>query len=134
MDHTIATVLRVDGNQSSALSLILALVKRSASVPIKSEGSRVLVNVVKSLWFNEREPGTLSDIRQKAREKAISVILNQDTVSILAGLVASSPRFPILVNEGTVAMSLLCTHKIGGMPKPCISSEISDFVLQVRWF
>lgn len=109
---------------------MLALVKRSDSVPIKSEGSRVLVNVVKSLWSNNlpaspsassvESPvaGTFNkdDLLEKQRKRnaAIRTVLTSECALTLAGLVGRSGKYPLLINEGVVALSLLSTQKEGG--------------------
>ncbi|KDR81566.1 hypothetical protein GALMADRAFT_239590 [Galerina marginata CBS 339.88] len=113
LDHTIALVLPSGAERPSGLFQILALIKRSDSVSIKSEGSRVLVNVVKSLWVNERTVDA-SDERQKKRDLCISIVVTPEYVTALASLIGRSNRYPILVNEGIVALSLLSTHKSGG--------------------
>ncbi|ESK96931.1 gtp binding [Moniliophthora roreri MCA 2997] len=111
----------------TGLSQILALVKRSDSVPVKSEGTRVLVNVVKSLWSSDIIGATPSalptnsegeghseseDIKRK-RQEAKQTILTLPCASALANLVARSAKYPLLVNEGIVALTLLSTQKTG---------------------
>jgi hypothetical protein len=113
VDHTFALVLPNGDNNPTGLSQILALVNRSDSISIKSEGSRVLVNVVKSLLFSERTLDP-SDERQKKRDQCISILLTPQCAKTLTSLIARSNRYPILVNEGIVAISLLSTHKLGG--------------------
>src|SRR5258707_190827 len=98
---------------STGFSQILALIKRSDSIPIKSEGSRVVVNVVKSLWLLDRDKELPVDV-QKQRDKAISYLITPECAGILTALIARSNRYPILVNEGLVAITLLTTHKRGG--------------------
>lgn len=92
------------------------MIKRSDSVSIKSEGARVLVNVIKSLWFNERGVDS-SDERQKKKDACMASVLTMECAKTLTNLIGSSGRYPILVNEGIVAMSLLCTHQAGGKRK-----------------
>lgn len=118
VDHTFALVLPKDDNTPTGLSQILALIKRSDSISIKSEGSRVLVNLVKSLWFSERILGP-SDERQKKKDQCISILLTPECATTLTALIARSNRYPILVNEGIVAISLLSTHKLGGTNNLC---------------
>ena len=98
----------------SGLSQIIALVSRSDSVPIKSEGTRVLVNVVKSLWSSEWNNSAVSEEKKRRREQAIRAVLNPEYIFALAGLIGRSGRYPILVNEGVVALTLICTHGEGG--------------------
>jgi hypothetical protein len=54
---------------------------------------------------------------QSKRKEAIRIVLEPDYVLALASLVGRSGKYPILVNEGVVALSLLSTHKDGGKPK-----------------
>lgn len=135
VDHTFAFVLQSDPAQQSGLSQILALIKRSDSLSIKSEGSRVLVNVVKTLWFTDRaNVGT--EERQKKREKSIAAVLTTEVVTTLTALIGRSNKYPILVNEGLVAISLLCTHKQGGVFYHFHSSSISlsNLFMQDLWY
>jgi len=113
LEQTSRLVLPDLGNDSTGFSQILALIERSDSIPIKSEGSRVVVNVVKSLWLVERDK-ELSDDMQKKRDKAMSYLLTPECAGILAALIARSNRYPILVNEGIIALTLLSTHNRGG--------------------
>lgn len=113
MDHVFSFVLPNGQPSPTGLSQILALIKRSDSVSIKSEGSRILVNVVKSLWLNERTLDPNNE-RQKKKDQCISSVLTPEFASALTSLIARSNKYPILVNEGIVAISLLATHKLGG--------------------
>jgi hypothetical protein len=116
VDHTFALVLQNNGNRPTGLSQILALIKRSDSVSIKSEGTRVLVNVIKSLWYNERGVES-SDERQKKKDACKTTVLTMEYASTLTNLIVRSGKYPVLVNEGIVAMTLLSTHPAGGKDK-----------------
>jgi hypothetical protein len=112
----------------TGLAQILALVRRSESVTVKSEGTRVLVNVVKSLWsagpitspavdsVTEPSNGSKEHISEKQRKRAVAIraVLSSESALALATLVGRSGKYPLLVNEGVVALSLLCTHREGG--------------------
>ena len=113
VDHTVVLVLQNSGDRPTALSQILALIKRSDSTPIKSEGTRVLVNVIKSLWYNERGV-EFSDERQKKKDACMTAVLTKECALTLTNLIWRSEKYPVLVNEGIVAMTLLCTHPAGG--------------------
>lgn len=95
----------------AGLTQILALVRRSDTIAIKSEGTRVLVNVVKSLWSSE----VVDPIQQKMRQNAIKAVLVPASAEALASLIGRSMKYPLLVNEGVVALTLLSTHKDGCM-------------------
>jgi len=134
VEHTYALVLPSSRSPTSptGLAQVLALVKRSDSVSIKSEGSRVLVNVVKSLWSSNLPASPVADSqpspiaagtvnkedlleKQRKRNAAIRTVLTPECTSMLASLVGRSGKYPLLVNEGVVALSLLSTSKEGGM-------------------
>ncbi|KZT68996.1 hypothetical protein DAEQUDRAFT_727172 [Daedalea quercina L-15889] len=101
-----------DDSAGSALDQILALVRRSDSIAVKSEGTRVLVNVIKSLWSSE----SASDDSAKAQKRRVCMagVANASCAASLAQLVGRSKKYPILINEGVVALSLLSTHANGG--------------------
>ena len=110
MDNTFSLVLPDESD--SPLRQILALVRRSDSIAVKSEGTRVLVNATKSLWSTD--PKTLDGERASRREAATTALVTEPCVSALARLIGRSKRYPTLVNEGVVALSLISTHPSGG--------------------
>lgn len=133
VENTLALVLppstQQDPKPITGLSQILALVKRSDTVTVKSEGTRVLVNVIKSLWSSGITPtvnssssptaGSANDSgelaeRENRRQEAMRTVLTPQSASVLASLIGRSVQFPILVNEGVVALTLLSTQKQGG--------------------
>ncbi|KAK7467122.1 hypothetical protein VKT23_004181 [Stygiomarasmius scandens] len=121
VENTFALVLpsSTDPKPTTGLSQILSLVKRSDTVTVKSEGTRVLVNVIKSLWQNDivgtsSSPAALgSEDKENQRQEAMQTVLAPQSASALAGLIGRSVQFPILVNEGVVALTLLSTQKSG---------------------
>jgi hypothetical protein len=115
-------------SHSTGLSQILGLVKRTDSLPIRSEGSRVLVNVIKSLFLNnilapspsseavEDSSNSVKDgvqEQQKKRNQAIRTILTPESAWTLASLVGRGMKYPILINEGVIALSLMSMQKEG---------------------
>jgi len=44
----------------------------------------------------------------------MTTVLTMESTSTLANLIWRSGKYPVLVNEGIIAMSLLCTHEAGG--------------------
>ena len=118
-------------DSSTGLNQVLALVKRSDSVSVKSEGTRVLVNAVKSLWSNDASAGpgpepiasaptsdsTSKEVivqKQRKRAAAMRTVLTPECALALSSLVGRSGKYPLLVNEGVVALTLLSTQKEGG--------------------
>ena len=108
MENTIELVTVPEGSGSgSLLDQILALVKRSDSIVVKSEGTRVLVNAIKSLCSTSSE----QDAKQKA---AIRTISNPDSATRLAQMLGRSKKFPVLVNEAVMALLLIAFQRDGG--------------------
>ncbi|KAI8998730.1 hypothetical protein BD414DRAFT_475906 [Trametes punicea] len=110
VDNTFAFVL--PPGKGSPLQQILELVHRSDSIAVKSEGTRVLVNAVKSLWSTD--PKTVDEERARKRDAATKAVVTESCVSALARLIGRSKRYPTLINEGVVALSLVSTHPNGG--------------------
>ncbi|KIY69965.1 hypothetical protein CYLTODRAFT_392703 [Cylindrobasidium torrendii FP15055 ss-10] len=114
VENVFTLVLPEDDNSPTGLARIMALTRRSESVPIRSEGTRVLVNVVRRLW-NDASVATKadSDKKQKKKHAAIRLMLTQEVANALALLVTRSGKYPLLINEGLVALSLLSTQRAG---------------------
>ena len=88
---------------STGLQQILALVRRSDSTAVKSEGTRVFVNVIRTLWHEDTPDG-------EQRKAAMGIVSTGPIALTLAQLVGRSKRYPILINEGIVALTLLSLH------------------------
>ena len=127
MENTLALVIPAPGQDvaSTGLAQILDVVRRADSIAIKSEGTRVLVNVIKSLLpeslvgkkltASDAQPGhNLSEELQKSRQDALQLVLKPQCASALASLIARSGKYPVLINEGVVALTLMGTRKDGG--------------------
>lgn len=97
-----------DNQATTALNQILALTRRSDSVAVKSEGTRVAVNAIKAVWSSEAANAG------EGRSKAMAALLTPESVMALAQLLGRSKKYPILVNESVVALTLLSTHSVGG--------------------
>lgn len=108
---TYAVVLPVTPASLSGITKILALVRRSDTIAIKSEGTRVIVNVIKTLWSAENPSNPAVDDR---RQQAMEALLIPDCAEALARLIGRSMKYPLLVNEAVVALSLMATHDKGG--------------------
>lgn len=108
-ENTLAFILPPEGEgaDSTALQQILALIRRSDSVPVKSEGTRVLVHAIKSVWSSDASAGA-------RRQEAMTTLLTPQTAEALAQLIGRSKKYPVLINEGVIALTLLSTHMKGG--------------------
>lgn len=81
---------------------LLKLVQRTEDLPTRMEGTRVLVNVTKTLWS-----GNVDANRAMIRQKIVS----SPVTMALAEMVRSSPKYPVLVNEGILAMTLIASER-----------------------
>ncbi|KAJ3573972.1 hypothetical protein NP233_g2090 [Leucocoprinus birnbaumii] len=138
VEHTFALTIPAQSTTTlSGLEQILALVKRTESVPVRSEGTRVLVNAIRSLWAVEPSNQPPSQERQRSREIATQLVLTQESADALASLLASSGRYPVLINESVLALTLLSMHSDGGqlvakalskpMPSGVAQSSVEPF-------
>lgn len=109
VNNSIIAVVHADEGQpsSSCLNQILALSRRSDTVPVKSEGARVLVNIVKSLCSSS------GNIQERQRQEAIQAVTTIDCANALAQLLGRSRQHVILLNESIMAMFLLAHQKSG---------------------
>lgn len=98
--------------EETAFKKILALTQRSDAVAIKSEGTRVLVNVIKSLWSSDAS--SHDEAWREKRTESMNVVATLASAAALAQLIGRSRKYPLLINEGVVALSLLSTHTGGG--------------------
>ncbi|KXN82074.1 hypothetical protein AN958_03232 [Leucoagaricus sp. SymC.cos] len=114
VEHTFAlTTLPPSSSTPSGLAQIIALVKRTDSVYVKSEGTRVLVNAIRSLWAPESSNQSPSPERQRNRESSTRAVLTQESADALTVLLARSGRHPVLINESVLALTLLSMHYDG---------------------
>jgi hypothetical protein len=100
-------VLGGDGD-SSGLRQILALVKRSDKIVVKSEGTRVLVNAVRTLW-------SAVTPESAERRRAMDAVTTPASALALAQLIGRSKKYPVLINEAVVALTLLSLTPAGGV-------------------
>lgn len=109
VENCLSAVLKEESQRSekSALEQIMGLVRRAETVTVKSEGTRVLGNIVKTLFADLSS----TDPNRKVVRQAIATLENANA---LAGLIGRSKKYPILINEAVVALSFLTTHERGG--------------------
>ncbi|GAA6006995.1 uncharacterized protein JCM10292_003424 [Rhodotorula paludigena] len=86
---------------SSPVDLLLALNTRTDDLRTRSESARVLVNLIRTLF--SAAPSDLDAQRQDARQK----VVQKEVADALCELVRRSEKFPLLVNEGVVGLTLL---------------------------
>ncbi|KIJ69418.1 hypothetical protein HYDPIDRAFT_80271 [Hydnomerulius pinastri MD-312] len=127
IDNSFVLTLPSEGENPppTGLSQLLALIRRSNTVAIKSEGTRVIVNLVKSLWSSdpsaEQRSPEENQARQQKRDKAIRALVTEPCAEALAALIGRSLKYPVLINDAVVALSVMSTHPNG---RPLVISQL----------
>ena len=98
--------------QPSGLEQIIALVGRSDSIVVKSEGTRVIGYVVKSLWraVEQCAPEEIDPMRA-----AMTKVASAPAIQALAEMLARNRKHVILLNESILALTLLSGQSVAGM-------------------
>lgn len=99
--------------QPSGLDQIIALVGRSDSIVVKSEGTRVIGYVVKSLW---RAVEQCSPEEMEPMRAAMTRVASAPAIQALAEMLARNRKHVILLNESILALTLLSGQSVAGMP------------------
>ncbi|ELU44880.1 hypothetical protein AG1IA_01089 [Rhizoctonia solani AG-1 IA] len=105
-------VIDDDDEEPSGMDQVINLSQRSDTVALKSEAARVLVNAVKSLW-SPAGPEESIAVSAGQRKRAIRRLSNRQSTRALAELVGRSRKYPVLLNEGIVALTLLGSQHHG---------------------
>ena len=96
----------------SGTDQIVALVQRSDSVIVKSEGTRVLAYCVKSLWRKDVSPGA-PDFDSR-RKQAIAALIQEPVIRALADLLVQGHKHIILLSESSFALTLISSKAATG--------------------
>ena len=98
---------------ASPLNALIDMIQRIDDVPTKMEATRVLVNVVKSLWTSARSSSGSEMVSEEAVAAARRNVVRRDVIQALAEMVRTSPKYPVLVNEGIIALTLVGSERMG---------------------
>ncbi|CAE7083088.1 unnamed protein product [Rhizoctonia solani] len=101
-----------EDEEPSGMDQVINLSQRSDTVALKSEAARVLVNAVKSLWSPAGPEESLT-VSAGQRKRAVRRLSNRQSTRALSELVGRSRRYPVLLNEGIVALTLLGSQYAG---------------------
>ncbi|BGP40804.1 hypothetical protein JCM10450v2_004807 [Rhodotorula kratochvilovae] len=95
------------GLSPTPLDLLLALIARTDEQRLRSEGPRVLVNLIRSLFALPSCAASHADAQAPLVAQGWERIVRREVADALAELVRRSEKWPILVNEGVVGLTLL---------------------------
>ncbi|CAG8555455.1 17143_t:CDS:10 [Dentiscutata heterogama] len=98
-----------ENDAEKPLTRLLNLIKRTDDLPIRSEGTRILVNLVKNMWVEN--PNTVLEGTPVSSLR--SELNRQEVVQPLANMIIES-KYPILQNEGIIALTLLLMDDSAG--------------------
>ncbi|GAB5586692.1 hypothetical protein Unana1_01592 [Umbelopsis nana] len=109
----------IEGGSSgiSPLTRVIEFIERVDDVAARSEATRVLVNLIKTVWSQEHASSSL------LKERLCSL----KTVTALTALVRSS-QFSILQNEGIISLTLLFTYAGNADNNEPIKTALDAFV------
>ncbi|KDN47568.1 hypothetical protein K437DRAFT_94222 [Tilletiaria anomala UBC 951] len=97
------------------LHALLAVNRRTDDVPTRMESTRVLFNIVKTLWsVRDADSGSTTTVAA-AVAAAKAAIMRFETAEALCEMVRNGVKYPILVNEGVIALTLLATDARGSL-------------------
>lgn len=116
------------------MDAVIALIPRTDDVRLRSEASRTLVNVVRSFFSTKPVSGTdlaasspispsthgpsstVLDEAETLKRRGRPRIVRPEVVSALSEMVRLSERYPMLINEAVVGLTLLAgSGAVGGM-------------------
>lgn len=103
------------------LTIVLALIKRTNDVRLRCEATRLIVNLVRSLYSSRSITSPITPAAVNGLE--LSIVKNKakqilehsaEAVDALNEMLRTGEKYPILVNESIVALTLLSTTTSGG--------------------
>lgn len=118
----------------SPFDYVLALIPRTDDVRLRSEATRIVVNVVRTL-FSTKPLGTASDLahaspitptlhsaasngldaEETMKRRGRPLIVRKEVAEALSEMVRLSERYPMLINEAIVGLTLLAgSGGVGG--------------------
>lgn len=96
--------------------ILLDLIGRTKDVPTRLEGTRVMVNLIRTLWA----PVASEAAKEKLRDRRV--------INALADMIRRSAKYPVLINESLVGFMLLIRSPSAGV-KSELTSVISNALL-----
>lgn len=105
-----SNVVAICGVETSASTLesLLSLIARTEDVPTRLESTRVLVNLIRTLWSRPAASSSTSQL-----ESAKVRLSDARVVQALSDMIRRSAKYPVLINEGLVGLTLLASGRGG---------------------
>lgn len=112
---------------ASPFDLILSLISRTDDVRLRSEATRIIVNVVRTLFSTKPLGSSASDLahaspitptlhsaastgldaEETMKRRGRPLIVRKEVAEALSEMVRLSERYPMLINEAVVGLTLL---------------------------
>lgn len=119
----------VDGT-SNGLEQIFELIRRTDSLPLRNESTRVLVNLIKTLYvpssssltspIKTSTAGDLGPKEMAERRHAFDELSCEEVADALAEMVGRNLKYQVLLNEGIMALTLLASQPLGRTFPPIV--------------
>lgn len=111
---------------TSPVELLLAIIPRTDDVRLRSEATRVLINVIRAL-FSTRPPSLSAtpavspvtphskrfeqpdgpEAEEERKQAGRTQVVRREVVAALAEMIRLSEKYPMLINEGIVGLTLV---------------------------
>lgn len=129
----------------SPFDLVLALIARTDDIRLRSEATRIVVNVVRTLFSTKPLGNSASDMahaspitptpssaasnsldaEETMKRRGRPLIVRKEVAEGLSEMVRLSERYPMLINEAIVGLTLLAGSGGAGGPSSSLSSHKS---------
>jgi len=103
----------------SGVDQVLDLIRRTDSLALRNEGTRVLVNLTKTLWIPASASSPVATTNASPpteaieRRHALNKLTTEETADALGEMIGRNIRYPVLLNEGIMALTLLSSQGFG---------------------
>ncbi|CAO1627484.1 unnamed protein product [Sympodiomycopsis kandeliae] len=98
--------IQICDEHDGILGALLDLIERTDDMPSRLEATRVLVNLIRTLWSSKTTMAAPTS-QQESINKSRSLLCSQRVVEALCEMLKASGKFAVLLNEGLVALTLL---------------------------
>lgn len=112
-----STATPVVYTETPQLDIILALISRTDDTRIKSEATRILNNLIRSVFATKASSSTITESTVFAPEvilKARTCLIREEVVNALSEMMIRSEKYPMLINEAIIGLTLIAASGSAG--------------------
>lgn len=100
-------------DKGSTLEALLALIGRTEDTPTRLEATRVLVNLIRTLWQSNKSKDIegSEDAKAELLHEARKRLASEQVIDALTDMLGRGGKFPVLINEALVGLTLLASGR-----------------------